>query len=1042
MMQARAVPMLALGAVMLWLSVLGAEGAAGSLVDGYHVIQQTRVNGAGASAAADAAALLSRPWTMPAARAESEAAARPRGALVAERGAAAPAPAEGPPDVRFQIEQRALGAGPPAAAARDALRPTALAAFAPPEPRARRMLTQAAGGPSPASSGLSLLEQLLQLPFLALGQIAAGGGGAAGALAPRSSGGGGPFVYQPPPAAAAARLPKFGAPPPAAPPADAARRPPRRARAGPPPVELRLTVSFVSTGAFGGMLRLPPEPRALQVLVLAEPGGEAVDARGGLPYAEEQVVALALPAGGRYTLEIRDDGADSILLFASELGAIDAPPGAGPLDLTAAVQLQPVELQARFTRLAWSGGRYMAPDEAADANIAVIGAKLTVWTRSSATPGGARWFTRYTDEQGLGLFFLPTRSDEFFANFTLGDALLATRRLAPLEWQGYLPAAPSLQPPAQQVDADRKLLCTGEVEEVRAARGDSGGSFPPANMAGAYTPLNFACRWAITPPVAGSLVTLDVDFSTLLPGEAVILYLDPSSTAVLTPGCCGGKGTFRAAVLAETSIPIEFRTGDRPDRRGAGGAVGGFRIDWNAEERGGGRASFDPQEMMIIVICVAASALLALALCAYCARRYRHRRGAAALAGAPGARFNAHGAHGAGAARHCPSPVRRLLPSKPYLPPAANPLPGAGGAEPERDCCSICLVEFEAQEAVTVLPCRHFYHGECIDGWLKRNCTCPLCKADVLAAVEALAAPSAAATPQPLAPAALGASPRGGAAPLSPAGPSSAGPLRLGLMGLMGLAVAPAPPSPGPAAPSGLEQEEDTGVTVSVVVGAARGAGAGTCPSPRPPSRALSRRGSGAAAGALPSPGGAPAEPAGRADASTSDFFAAARAAAALSVAAGGEGGGGAEDGGGGGETIELQPMLQLPQSISQRLLGALRAGAAAAGAGPGPAAAPAATGAPRPATPAEAVTPGGGGAGGRLPGSVLSSSSADSSPPASPLPAAPAFPPRVVRVYAYAGAGDDAAEAAPAVAASGGAQAEGPAAAGEPPASPGAGAR
>ncbi len=64
-----------------------------------------------------------------------------------------------------------------------------------------------------------------------------------------------------------------------------------------------------------------------------------------------------------------------------------------------------------------------------------------------------------------------------------------------------------------------------------------------------------------------------------------------------------------------------------------------------------------------------------------------------------------------------PSAVRELLPSKPYQAPEANPLPGA---EAEPDCCSICLVELEAGELVTVLPCMHFYHKVCGTGTVQR----------------------------------------------------------------------------------------------------------------------------------------------------------------------------------------------------------------------------------------------------------------------------------------------------------------------------------
>lgn len=50
----------------------------------------------------------------------------------------------------------------------------------------------------------------------------------------------------------------------------------------------------------------------------------------------------------------------------------------------------------------------------------------------------------------------------------------------------------------------------------------------------------------------------------------------------------------------------------------------------------------------------------------------------------------------------------------------------------QEDCCSICLVEFEAEESLRQLPCGHLYHPECVDVWLLGNASCPLCKASIL----------------------------------------------------------------------------------------------------------------------------------------------------------------------------------------------------------------------------------------------------------------------------------------------------------------------
>lgn len=47
------------------------------------------------------------------------------------------------------------------------------------------------------------------------------------------------------------------------------------------------------------------------------------------------------------------------------------------------------------------------------------------------------------------------------------------------------------------------------------------------------------------------------------------------------------------------------------------------------------------------------------------------------------------------------------------------------------DVCPICLIEFEDDEDVRNLPCKHIFHVACIDEWLKRNTSCPMCKSNV-----------------------------------------------------------------------------------------------------------------------------------------------------------------------------------------------------------------------------------------------------------------------------------------------------------------------
>ncbi|OEL36217.1 hypothetical protein BAE44_0002762 [Dichanthelium oligosanthes] len=56
---------------------------------------------------------------------------------------------------------------------------------------------------------------------------------------------------------------------------------------------------------------------------------------------------------------------------------------------------------------------------------------------------------------------------------------------------------------------------------------------------------------------------------------------------------------------------------------------------------------------------------------------------------------------------------------------------GMGGGTADQGC-AICLSDYAGgDEAVRVLPaCRHFFHAECIDEWLRKGRTCPFCRAE------------------------------------------------------------------------------------------------------------------------------------------------------------------------------------------------------------------------------------------------------------------------------------------------------------------------
>ncbi|KAL8693741.1 MAG: hypothetical protein Q9218_001486 [Villophora microphyllina] len=46
--------------------------------------------------------------------------------------------------------------------------------------------------------------------------------------------------------------------------------------------------------------------------------------------------------------------------------------------------------------------------------------------------------------------------------------------------------------------------------------------------------------------------------------------------------------------------------------------------------------------------------------------------------------------------------------------------------------CSVCMDNVELGDEVTVLPCSHWFHGECVGAWLKEHDTCPHCRQGIM----------------------------------------------------------------------------------------------------------------------------------------------------------------------------------------------------------------------------------------------------------------------------------------------------------------------
>ncbi|CAO2623197.1 E3 ubiquitin-protein ligase RNF133 [Lemmus lemmus] len=55
---------------------------------------------------------------------------------------------------------------------------------------------------------------------------------------------------------------------------------------------------------------------------------------------------------------------------------------------------------------------------------------------------------------------------------------------------------------------------------------------------------------------------------------------------------------------------------------------------------------------------------------------------------------------------------------------------------PNAENCVICLEPYKPNDTVRILTCYHFFHKNCIDPWILAHGTCPLCKCDILEALD------------------------------------------------------------------------------------------------------------------------------------------------------------------------------------------------------------------------------------------------------------------------------------------------------------------
>ena len=142
--------------------------------------------------------------------------------------------------------------------------------------------------------------------------------------------------------------------------------------------------------------------------------------------------------------------------------------------------------------------------------------------------------------------------------------------------------------------------------------------------------------------------------------------------------------------------------------------------------------------LILIGVCISLLSVLVLLLVCYHARedqqpleqvrqqQGQQQQGASTANASTGAAATQAGLLLKSAKHPTPSVIIRNLPVIKY-----QPL-GTGSTQ----VCAICYEDFHADEDIKLLPCRHSYHGACIDAWLNRSHRCPMCNSDVMQAAS------------------------------------------------------------------------------------------------------------------------------------------------------------------------------------------------------------------------------------------------------------------------------------------------------------------